>query len=249
MAVKLGAKFALFDLDGCISDDGWRRARLPENATEPEEYSYYHEGLGGDEAMNRDLVLSELSKGHRIVFITARPMVYSKQTRHWIENHFPALGDSYCLLMREDDDLRPSPELKKHLMETNDIEPEEVAIAFDDRKDVVEMYRSLGIRGFILRKPEEAAAVSGVPAILRGMADTYEERNAVYKSNYKVCSEVMKALFPDGVSKEIAHSDVFGLFYMIVGKATRFAATGLSHKDSIHDIAVYAAIIESEMEK
>jgi hypothetical protein len=35
------------------------------------------------------------------------------------------------------------------------------------------------------------------------------------------------------------------LFELMVVKLTRFANSGLTHQDSIHDLAVYAAMVES----
>ena len=82
--------------------------------------------------------------------------------------------------------------------------------------------------------------------ILAEMADTYRERNKVYGDNYKRVGDVMKALFPNGVTINTAEQfNVWHLFELMVVKMTRFANTGLSHQDSIHDLAVYAAMVES----
>lgn len=95
-------------------------------------------------------------------------------------------------------------------------------------------------------------AISEVPEtarILRMMANTFEERNKVYGSNYERVAPIMKILFPDGLTPEILHSDQWHLFELIVVKLTRFAISGLQHKDSIHDTGVYAAMIGSILEK
>ncbi len=84
--------------------------------------------------------------------------------------------------------------------------------------------------------------------ILLSMAETFRERNKIYGDNYKSVGEVMMALFPDGI--ELSSKDQFNkwhLFELMVVKLTRFANTNLSHKDSIHDAAVYAAMVESLM--
>ncbi len=84
-----------------------------------------------------------------------------------------------------------------------------------------------------------------VPDILTKMAETYKERNKVYGDNYKNVGRVMKALFPDGVELRSAEDfNTWHLFELIVVKLIRFANADLSHKDSIHDIAVYAAMLE-----
>ena len=81
--------------------------------------------------------------------------------------------------------------------------------------------------------------------ILAEMAKTYRERNQVYGDNYKNVGKVMAILFPDGAPAELLHSDHFHLFELMIVKITRFAISGLSHEDSIHDTAVYAAMIEA----
>lgn len=83
--------------------------------------------------------------------------------------------------------------------------------------------------------------------VLRSAAVTFEERNAVYTDNYKNVGAVMRALFPKGVPTDLTLSDHFHLFELIIVKLTRFANTGLTHTDSMRDVAVYAAMIESEL--
>lgn len=81
--------------------------------------------------------------------------------------------------------------------------------------------------------------------ILQGAADTFRARNAVYKDNADNVGKVMAALFPDGVQLKTANDHkMYHLFELIIVKLTRFANSGLKHNDSIHDMAVYAAMCE-----
>lgn len=82
--------------------------------------------------------------------------------------------------------------------------------------------------------------------VLADMAITYAERGNVYKDNFRVVGPVMTALHPDGV-KLLTEKDheLFHLYSLIIVKLTRFATSELTHQDSIHDLAVYAAMIES----
>lgn len=81
--------------------------------------------------------------------------------------------------------------------------------------------------------------------ILEEMAKTYRERNAIYGDNYRMVGPIMAILFPNGVSREVLGSDQFHLFELKIVKLTRFAISNLTHLDSIHDDAVYSAMIES----
>jgi hypothetical protein len=81
--------------------------------------------------------------------------------------------------------------------------------------------------------------------ILRKAANTFRERNAVYRDNAVNVGKVMEALFPDGVNlKNAKDHQIYHLFELIIVKLTRFANTDLHHTDSIHDVMVYAAMIE-----
>lgn len=82
--------------------------------------------------------------------------------------------------------------------------------------------------------------------ILDEMADTFRERNKIYGDNYKRVGAVMSAMFPHGVMLKTAEDfNRWHLFELQIVKLTRFANSGLTHQDSIHDEAVYAAMVES----
>ena len=87
-------------------------------------------------------------------------------------------------------------------------------------------------------------------AILESMLATFKERNAVYKDNHKNVANVMMGFFPMGVQLVTAKDfQRFHLFELMVVKLTRFCNSGLLHEDSVHDAAVYAALIESLIDK
>ena len=81
--------------------------------------------------------------------------------------------------------------------------------------------------------------------ILDQMADTFRQRNAVYGDNYRMVAKLVKVLFPKGVPSELVVTDQWHLFELKLVKISRFAISNLTHIDSIHDDAVYAAMIES----
>lgn len=87
--------------------------------------------------------------------------------------------------------------------------------------------------------------VQTVPDLLRAAAATFEERNAVYGSNYLNVGPVLRALFPDGIPKDLPLQTEWHLFELIIVKLTRFANSNLTHLDSIHDSVVYGAMVES----
>ncbi len=82
--------------------------------------------------------------------------------------------------------------------------------------------------------------------ILDNGAQTYRERNAVYGDNFRNVGGAMAALHPRGLTLETAQDfELFHLHMLMVVKLSRFANSMLLHRDSIHDIMVYAAMCES----
>lgn len=82
-----------------------------------------------------------------------------------------------------------------------------------------------------------------VPEMLRQAAGVYEERNALYKDNYKRFGHVMAALFPEGFSLRTADEwNRLGLMVQSVAKLTRAGAqwNDGGHDDSLLDLSVYA---------
>lgn len=80
------------------------------------------------------------------------------------------------------------------------------------------------------------------------MAETFKQRNAIYGDNWKRVGAVMTAMFPEGVVLKTAEDfNRWHLFELIVVKMTRFANSGLTHTDSIHDPSVYGAMIEAQI--
>lgn len=84
--------------------------------------------------------------------------------------------------------------------------------------------------------------------ILASGAKTFAERNAIYGDNYRNVGAAIAALHPGGISLETADDfELFHLYMLILVKLSRFANSMLNHEDSIHDVMVYSAMIESTL--
>lgn len=89
----------------------------------------------------------------------------------------------------------------------------------------------------------------GIGANLRGMAETFEQKNAQYGSNAIKVGDVMQVLFPNGITvNSAADHRMHHLFQLIIVKLTRFVNTDMKHVDSIHDMGVYCAMVEAEVD-
>jgi len=184
---------------------------------------------------------------------------------------------SYHILMRPYHNTQSSPELKVSLFEEfargelghgADLW-DAVLIAYDDRLDVLEAYAKNGSKDNVLLSKRRCVELSeaqdweaiitdgsnlkgdvlpNVPDILEEMAATFRERNKVYGDSWEVTGNVMKALYPDGLpDPKMIHLPQWHMFEWMITKLARYAMSGLTHKDSAHDIAVYAAMSECQI--
>jgi hypothetical protein len=257
-------KVAIFDLDGCISDDRWRQHLLPkaqEGSTPGQDaYDSYHDVCDRDPVLapGAAVLRQHIADGHIIFFATGRPFSVAEKSAAWIKSNFGiSIENDFSILMRTQGDIRPAHMVKADFADFIIKNGRPVVAAYDDRQDVVDVYRSKGFNACVLnadgiamagpvQMTEVAMQVTGsVAHILQQAASTFMQRNAVYKDNAVNVGNVMKALFPNGVA--IRSNDdhhLYHLFELIIVKLTRFANSGLTHEDSMRDIAVYAAMVE-----
>lgn len=126
----------IYDLDSCVSDDRWRLHLLPD-------YDTYHFFCPNDLPANKEIWPKNLDEFTPII-ITARPEKFRAHTEAWLRQN----GFLYVeLYMRDNDDMRTSPELKKSAVAKvqKDYLKCVIQMAYDDRQDVLDMYESLGI--------------------------------------------------------------------------------------------------------
>jgi len=87
-----------------------------------------------------------------------------------------------------------------------------------------------------------------VVGILEEARKTFEERGKVYGPTYKRHGDIMKALFPEGLTLETAEDfNRYHLLDLIVVKLNRYAVSferGDTHIDSMHDLAIYGVMLE-----
>jgi hypothetical protein len=96
-------------------------------------------------------------------------------------------------------------------------------------------------------RPAPAPDYGATGDLLRAMAETFERKNAQYGSNGVKVGDVMQVLFPNGVTFDSAADHRMAhLFQLVIVKLTRFVNSGMKHVDSIHDAAVYCAMVEAE---
>lgn len=83
--------------------------------------------------------------------------------------------------------------------------------------------------------------------ILHKAAYLFQERNVIYGDNYKRVGEVMKGLFPNGITLTSVHDhNRFHILMLMVVKLSRYTMNWEKggHQDSIRDNTVYSAMLE-----
>ena len=133
----------ILDLDNTIANDGWRIKKINWKQNDPFlRYHDYHSLSAFDAVGNADLFKNK----HEIIVLTARPVFYRSITEEWLRR----VGvDVMFLLMRNNGDHTHSRELKReqlHSLFTHyGVKKTDIFCAYDDREDVVQMYREEGI--------------------------------------------------------------------------------------------------------
>lgn len=153
----MARRIQIVDLDGCISDDRWRRYKI--NVAEPDKYFQFHEyhrHCHLDAVVN----LHEVEQGAEIIILTGRPLIYYEETVTWLTE--VAMLRPLHLIMRNPHNHQPSVILKAQmvmgLLDWNSygIAKEEIIGAIDDREDIIQMYRrSFGFDSRIVRIGKE----------------------------------------------------------------------------------------------
>jgi len=135
--------YIILDLDNTIADDSWRIPKINWQRQNPlDRYHDYHSLSAFDKVGNDHL----LATRHHILIFTARPVRYRAITEEWLRRN----GIEYeHLLMRNDNDHCHSVVLKAKMLnwlpEMYGIAWDKIFAAYDDRKDVVEMFEKCGI--------------------------------------------------------------------------------------------------------
>lgn len=258
-------KYVIFDLDNCLADDEHRIPLIDWSQSDPEKrYAAYHAACGVDAKRNGSTLESHMRDGSIPVFFTGRPESVRGITNDWIKRELLLLLGDYELHMRPNGDRRPSVDVKRDMLDKFSVlvaPISDIVAAYDDRSDIVDMYRSRGISAYqmtihstcaytppsvqVAQEPELPTQTVTAADILGEMHNTFKERQAVYKDNYKMVAKLVAVLFPNGVPPGLVVQDQWHLFELALVKISRYAISDLTHIDSAHDCAVYMAMCEA----
>jgi len=131
----------LCDLDGTLCDCEHRRHWL--DGAKKDWKGFFSE-MSKDPVREevREMLMSSYYLGYKIIFVSARPEDYRKETEEWLLKNW---GDNYfALIMRPSGDSRPDTIVKKEMHEKY-LKKLDIQCVYDDRPSIVQMWKDLGL--------------------------------------------------------------------------------------------------------
>ena len=98
----------------------------------------------GEDTLNEPIakLVNYVANRYEVLYVSGRNDVCVNQTRLWLYEHSMALGR---LFMRKDGDMRKDCIVKSEIYTNHIADHYNIAYVLDDRNQVVEMWRSLGL--------------------------------------------------------------------------------------------------------
>lgn len=129
---------ALIDIDGTIADCSHRIGHI--RGGEAPNWEAFFDAMVDDKPIQPVInFVNVLSNTYFIQYITGRPNSHRSQTIDWLIQHRLPMGPVF---MRPTGDHRPDYEVKKEIFKST---IKHADLVIEDRKQVVDMWRSLGI--------------------------------------------------------------------------------------------------------
>jgi len=132
-------KVFICDIDGTIADNKHREHLIKEAG-----WDAFFDACDKDKPIEHmRILLAALCEYEEIVYVTGRPERVREKTILWLNRH--GFTEGYAMYMRPNGDHRPDHVLKKELLEDLKVEGFEPIMSFDDRQQVVDMWREMGV--------------------------------------------------------------------------------------------------------
>jgi FMN phosphatase YigB (HAD superfamily) len=135
----------IVDLDGTLCDTSHRQHFMEQK---PKDWKSFYEGIPGDKPNDWCLeIIKRFCGTHQILFVSGRPEDYRHETDFWLHEHLPVIDGlrSIELFMRKSGDFRSDHIIKTEIYNNFIADNWVVSFAIDDRQQVVDMWRALGL--------------------------------------------------------------------------------------------------------
>ena len=136
--------FVLCDLDGTLCDITHRLEFIKGEGKK--DWKSFFEGIPNDK-LRLDvfkMLCRYKEEGYDIVFISARPQDYEKETVEWIDKHVGSL-EYETVIMRRSGDRRPDTEVKQEILNKYFKDKSLIYKVIDDRPSVIRMWKENGL--------------------------------------------------------------------------------------------------------
>jgi len=141
--------YIIVGLDNTISDDSWRAGKIDHAKEDVMARNNEYHLLSGLDIPGNEWIVQK--NNYKLAILTARPKFYSPILLEWLHRN-EITAD--CIIMREDHDLSSAADLKKKqlhaLYKRMGITSSDIVSAFDDCKEVIEMYCKEGLQGHVM---------------------------------------------------------------------------------------------------
>jgi phosphoglycolate phosphatase-like HAD superfamily hydrolase len=141
----------IFDIDGTIADISHRLhfIQTPEHFRADANWRGFFAACDEDKPITEVVTILQClsSEGHFIVLITGRSDECKEKTLQWMSDQ---MIDFDLIYMRKEGDHRQDHIVKSELLDRyiEEFHPPKIDGVFEDRKQVVDMYRARGLRVF-----------------------------------------------------------------------------------------------------
>lgn len=134
-------KCYLFDIDGTLADVSHRLSHIQKK---PKDWDAFFAACVDDPPIHHMCNLAEdlINAGRYVVFVSGRSDRVRAETLTWLHKN---VGVSRTLYMRKDGDHRLDNIVKRELLDQIRADGYEPIMAFDDRDQVVKMWREAGV--------------------------------------------------------------------------------------------------------
>lgn len=136
------------DLDGTLCDITHRLhyvKNINEDPNFKKDWKGFFNGIANDKVRPeiRARLIEKYNKGKNIIYVSARPETYRKETEAWLAKH--NLTFAWTLIMRGSKDGRPDTEVKRDILNKYFPNKKAISLVIDDRPSVIRMWKEEGL--------------------------------------------------------------------------------------------------------
>ncbi len=141
-----GHPVVICDLDGTLCDIEHRLKYVQVSEGEKKDWKSFFRDIPNDTVRTDilDKLMDFEQRGNKIIFVSARPDTYRRETEAWLEKVLGGYSLHTALIMRSSRDTRDDTEVKSDIYEKY-LRHLSITKVFDDRPKVIRMWREKGL--------------------------------------------------------------------------------------------------------